>query len=129
MRQAMRLWMKVTFYILIWVVMFNMLADIKASQYLRKDLITATHDASLMLDPDFMSQGKLVFDKGTDLESSKVYQTFINSLEYNTGLEYVPYSNVLEIGANSFQQDEFRIVEFELIDEENYTFPDRKSVV
>jgi hypothetical protein len=122
MRQAMRLWIKITGYILLWAVMFNMISDAKTTKYLKQDIVVAAHDASLMIDQTQLANGKVIFDKTPTLEQSATYRAFVESLEHNTGLTYVS-NNQLEAEGHPFQQDNFRIVSFELIDEENYTFP------
>ncbi|WP_202078164.1 hypothetical protein [Caldalkalibacillus salinus] len=111
MRETIRVWIIVTFSILVWVLQFNLITDIKASRYLKEEVEIALHDAGLQLDEYALAQGDVIYHQ------QRAYDAFVNSLEKNTKLNY------LEPSALSFYEDSFEVVVFDILDESNTRFP------
>jgi|GEM_PF-1983149 len=121
MRETIRAWAIFTAIFLLWITFFNIIGSAKTSRYLKQDIVFAAHDAALMIDESYLSDGKIVFKKGPTLEESPTFQAFIDSIEFNTGLKYE--ANSFTSSDPSFYEDTFSVVTFEMIDDETHTFP------
>lgn len=99
--------MVITLSVLIWVLQFNLVTDIKGSHYLKEDLELALHDAGLFIRSEQLADGFVVFDR------AKAYESFVLSFEKNTNLKN------LKPVTDQFYQDEFRVLAFEVFDDSN----------
>lgn len=112
MRSTIRVWIVITMSILMWVLQFNLVTDIKASQYLKEEMELALHDAGLFLRYDQLAEGFIVFDR------EAAFQSFVISIERNTNLKQLKPTEA------AFYQDEFRVLAFEVFDDSNtLSFP------
>lgn len=73
----------------------------RSMQYLKEDLEIAVHDASLQIDTEELSNGRIKFDE------VRALKTFKESFELNSGI----------------RPDEYEILDFKVFDHSNATFP------
>lgn len=96
----MRAWAIFLFNILVWVLLFQLITEVKISQHLQGELELALHDAGLQIDEAYLGKGYVVFDK-TLAEAH-----FRETLQRNLKLDHKLYTYLPEL----------EILDFDVID-------------
>lgn len=101
MAEHLRMILLVAVSVLMMVMSIDISQYSRSTKYLKEDLEVAVHDAALQIDPLALAEGQIVFDE------EKARETFIETLEINTGLTL----------------DDYNIIDFEFFDHGNSVFP------